>query len=397
MSTVAWPTGSDASDWLARLRDVAALDVVDPAALAETTARNLHPMVGLSFTGVAVRQESGLFAMHGVAGGRNETVLRQIRISSGQGVGGKVVALRQPFLVTDYVSDPVITTHFRELAIMESLGAMAAVPVIADGEVTAIIYAATRDDTCPGDTGLDRLQDAAAGLSDLFGVAVRHQDAVRRQAAAERLRIAEELHDTIGQLLFAIGSSARRLRLEAGAVEADGVEALASLTELIEGNAARASGLLRETLRRLTPRAPQESLPVAARVSLEEFTQSSGVPAHLVVLGEPRTVAQDSAATLLNVIREALLNVAKHAGASRVVVTLAYAPETVEVVVQDDGRGLPGGFALKAIAGCGSRTGFGLPSLLRRLQQLGGSLTVRPVPQGGTTVRATLRERAPAN
>jgi hypothetical protein len=66
--------------------------------------------------------------MHGVAGGRNERVLRQIRLSSGQGIGGKVVALRQPVLVTDYINDPAITTHFRDLAVMESLGGMAAVP-----------------------------------------------------------------------------------------------------------------------------------------------------------------------------------------------------------------------------------------------------------------------------
>ena len=391
LSAIAWPTGPDASGWVASVRDRVILDVVDPVALADTTARALHPEVGLSFTGVAIRQGSGLFAMHGVAGGRNETVLRQIRLSSGQGLGGKVVALREAVLVTDYVTDPAITPHFRDLAVLESLGGMAAVPVIADGEVSAIIYAATRDHSWPGDVGLTRLAQAADGLADLFTVAVRHRDAVERQAAAERLRIAEELHDTVGQLLFTIGVSARRLRLEA-----DGRPDLEHLSEVIQDRAGRATAMLRQALGRLATRAPQEGLPVAARLSVEEFCRAGDVPAHLVVVGEPRTVTAEGAGALLAVVREALCNVAKHAAATRVIVTLAYSPETVDVVVQDDGRGLPPGFTLQAVGDSARPDGFGLPSIQRRIQQLGGRLVVRPGPQGGTTVRASLPEKAAA-
>jgi signal transduction histidine kinase len=389
---MAWPAGPDASDWLRSVRDRIILDVVDPVALADKAAQALHPEVGLSFTGVAVRQGSGLFAMHGVAGGRNETVLRQIRLSSGQGVGGKVVALREPVLVTDYVTDPAITPHFRDLAVLESLGGMAAVPVIAEGEVSAIIYAATRDHSHPGDVGITRLRQAADGLADLFTVAVRHHDAVERQAAAERLRIAEELHDTVGQLLFTIGVSARRLRMEA-----DGLPDLDALSAAIQDKAGQATALLRQALGRLAPRAPQESLPVAARLSVEEFSRAGGIAAHLVVVGEPRTVTTDGAGALLAVMREALCNVAKHAAATRAIVTLAYGPETVEVAIQDDGRGLPARFTLRAVGDGARADGFGLPSLQRRVQQLGGRLLVRPGPQGGTQVRAMLHEPAPAD
>ena len=366
------------------------LDVVDPLVLAQKAAAALHPSVGMSFTGVAIREESGLFALHGVAGGRNEAVLRKIRLSSGQGLGGKVVALRRPVLVTDYVHDSAITPHFRDLAVMESLGGMAAVPVLDGGDMAAIIYAATRDGSCLGDDSVTRLSQAASGLADLFGTAVRHQDAVRRQAAAERLRIAEQLHDTVGQLLFAIGASARRLR------SGDGDAAdLNRIGEIIEGTATEATGMLRAALRQLTPQAPEESLPVAVRVGVEEFAQASGVPAHLVVLGQPRTVPADGAGALLNVVREGLHNAAKHAGAGLVLVTLAYGPDSVEVVLQDDGAGLPPGFTLKSIPGPGSTGGFGLPSLLRQMQQLGGSLGIRPGPDGGTILRAALHAPCP--
>ncbi|HEV7536645.1 MAG TPA: ATP-binding protein [Acidimicrobiia bacterium] len=369
------------------MRSAIALDVIDPARLAQRTAQALHPTVGLSFTGVAIREEAGLFAMHGVMGGRNETVLRQIRVSSGQGLGGKVVALREPVLVTDYVHDPAITTHFRDLAILESLGAMAAVPVIADGDVMAIIYAATRDASCPGGDAIAQLDQAAAGLADLFGVAVRHRDAVSRQAAAERLRIAEQLHDTVGQLLFAIGASARRLR-----TGDDGTIDLDHVSEIIERNATEAARMLRDALHQLTPRAPEESLPVAVGVGVEEFSQANGIAAHLVVLGEPRTLSSAGAGALLNVVREGLLNAARHADPGVVIVTLAYSADAIDVIVQDDGRGLPARFALKAIPGRATPGGFGLPSLLRRMQQLGGSLDIRRAPQGGTTLRATFHD-----
>ena len=109
--------------------------------------------------------------------------------------------------------------------------------------------------------------------------------------------------------------------------------------------------MLRDALHQLTPRAPEESLPVAVRVGVEEFSQASGIPAHFIVLGEPRTVPEDGAGALLNVVREGLHNAAKHACASVVLVTIAYGPDTIEVVIQDDGAGLPPGFALKAIPG----------------------------------------------
>ena len=127
----------------------------------------------------------------------------------------------------------------------------------------------------------------------------------------------------MGQLLFAIGASARRLR-----TGDDGTVDLAHLGEIIERNATEATGMLRNALRRLAPRAPEEGLPVAVRVGVEEFSQASGIDTHLVVLGEPRTVPADGAGALLNVVREGLHNAAKHSGAGIVLVTLAYSAPT---------------------------------------------------------------------
>lgn len=370
--------------WLRQLRDSIVLDVVDPRLLAQEAARAIHDRVGLSFTGVCLRDPSGLFAMHGVAGGVEEAKLRQIRVSPGQGLGGKVVALRRPVTVTDYVHDPAITGHFRDFALREAFGGMAAVPVVADGEVVAILYAASRSIGSLGDDAVTLLDNVSHGLADLFATAVRHDDAVRQLQAAERQRIAEDLHDTVGQLLFSIGASARRLR------DLESIESVAAeLSTTIEGQAAQAACRLRDALRMLGPQTPEESVPVAVRIDVEEFTRSRGVPAHLVVIGEPRTLPAGDTGAILAVVREGLHNVAKHASASLVLVTLRYTPEMVQVIIQDDGRGLPPGFSLRSVAR--QERGWGLPSLLRRVQQQGGVLEVRRGEQNGTVVRATLR------
>jgi signal transduction histidine kinase len=389
-----WPTVPAGASWVRRLRDDIVLDIVDPPALAGKAARSLLDHVGLSFAGVCVRDASGLFAMHGVAGGFEEEHLRKIRVSPGQGLGGKVVALRRPVTVNDYVRDPAITPHFRDFAVREELAGMAAVPVVARGDVVAILYGATRGLGTVDARAAAELNAAAAGLAELFDVAVRHQDDARQHAAAERQRIAAELHDTVGPLLFALGASARRLgEILPNDLEDDGIDARA-IAGLIGTQAAHASVELREALRRLGPRTPEETVPVAVRIDLEEFTRSTGVPGHVVIMGEPRDLGDAEAAAMLGVVREALFNAAKHARAGRVLVTLRYTPDAVQVIVQDDGRGLPPGFALRSVS-AGER-GLGLPSLLRRLQQQGGTLEVRNGDPTGTVVRATLRTQ-PAN
>jgi hypothetical protein len=67
-----WPTVPAGASWVRRLRDDIVLDIVDPPTLAGKAARILLAHVGLSFAGVCVRDASGLFAMHGVAGGFEE-------------------------------------------------------------------------------------------------------------------------------------------------------------------------------------------------------------------------------------------------------------------------------------------------------------------------------------
>lgn len=377
--------GGPVPGWIERIRQHLLLDIVDLTVLAQKTATALHEQAAVGFTGVAVREASGLYAMHGVAGGRDDRTLRSIRLSTGQGLGGQVIARHQPVVVTDYVQDPAITAHFRHLAVSEAFASMSAVPVLADDEVVGVLYMATRQGCgMVGDRVVTLMEEAAGGLADLLATAVRHDEAIRQQAAAERMRIAEELHDRLGQLLFGIGVSAKKLRPDTS------LDFDATTVGLeIEGQAKQAAGYLRDALRLLGPQSPSETLPVAMRMAVEDFSHRSGTPAQLVVLGDPRGVLPEDEAALLGMVREALHNVEKHARASLVTVTVRFDHEVVRVAIQDDGRGLPPGFVLQPVPS--REHGWGLPSILRQVQQRGGTFDVHTGEEGGTTVRGAIR------
>jgi signal transduction histidine kinase len=107
-----------------------------------------------------------------------------------------------------------------------------------------------------------------------------------------------------------------------------------------------------------------------------------GIDARTVITGRPRPLPPAHEAALLRVAQEALANVRRHARASRATLTLSYLAEVTVLDVQDDGAGFseerpPGG-------------GFGIGNMRRRVEELGGTLTVESGPGEGTTVVAEL-------
>ncbi|WP_374203133.1 sensor histidine kinase [Streptomyces sp. ST2-7A] len=100
--------------------------------------------------------------------------------------------------------------------------------------------------------------------------------------------------------------------------------------------------------------------------------------------GEPEPLHRDVEATVLRVAQEALTNVDKHAGASRVGVTLSYMGEVLTLDVRDDGTGFeasPNG--VPAPNGTG---GLGLPGMRQRAARVAGEVVVESGPGAGTAV-----------
>jgi signal transduction histidine kinase len=218
----------------------------------------------------------------------------------------------------------------------------------------------------------------AAALEENAGLHAQLLTQAREAGVAdERSRLAREIHDTLAQGLTGIVTqlqAAQRVR-EDPAVWPEHVakaHALAkeSLTEA------------RRSVRELRPGPLADSpLPGALRELAAKWSQRSAVPATVEVTGEPRPLATGIEVTLFRAAQEALANVAKHAGATRVGLTLCYAGEVVLLDVRDDGAGFDPALPYSTVDG-----GFGLNGMRQRVLGVGGSLAVESAPGEGTAI-----------
>jgi signal transduction histidine kinase len=223
-------------------------------------------------------------------------------------------------------------------------------------------------------------------------------DDVARAAAAERTRIARELHDVVAHhvSLMAVQAEAASSLLPGRPDDA------ARSVEVIAATARQALTELRRLLGVL--RGPADQLETAPSVSLAglgavlDQVRGSGLAVDLTVQGTPGPLAPSVDLTAYRIIQEALTNTVRHACAARAAVTLCYEPGFVTVSVTDSRRegdtvpvmngtanGLAGGSAARARSG-----GFGLAGIAERVASCGGSLSVGPTGAGGFAVTARL-------
>lgn len=210
---------------------------------------------------------------------------------------------------------------------------------------------------------------------------VAAQDSVQEQ---ERMRIARELHDDLQQNLAAILMEAGVVRSAAQGVDGHVREALDRIERL--GTEVIAS--MRRIVQDLRPQALEElGLVPALQTLADGFAGRTGIACVLDIqaLSDAETLRPQTLATCVyRVVQEALNNVARHARARRVTVRLTTLPSRLlAVTVSDDGVGIRAEQLRQPES-------FGLLGLRERVRALGGSLSVRPGPGGGTTLEALL-------
>jgi signal transduction histidine kinase len=199
----------------------------------------------------------------------------------------------------------------------------------------------------------------------------------------ERQRMAREIHDTLAQGLTGIitqleATERASRRPDQWRRHLDQARALAreSLTEA------------RRSVQALRPEPLEDAgLPDAIAHMAGRWSETSGVVSSVETTGEPRPLLAELEMTLFRVAQEALANVGKHAGASKVGLTLSYMEDTVLLDVRDDGAGFatgPGG----ADGRRGHGQGFGLDAMRQRLLRVAGSLEIESAPGEGTAVNA---------
>ena len=353
---------------------------LDPGALAQRTAVDLYRLLGLPLVSVAVRDGASSCAMRGVCGARTDQFGR-LRPSTGEGLGGRVMVERRPIEVENYADDPRITKHFVDVVSAESIGGIVAVPVEYDDELVGLLYGGLRSIGSIGDRAKIVLERAAVSVAPMMAASIRASDAIRQHVDAERQRIASELHDDVGQLLFSISVAAQRLR-------DGGDENLSAVAERIELQASEAAQRMRQAFQVRGPVSSSEAVAVALQREIDDLGIRSDLVAHLVVRGTARQLPPRAEAALIGATRQALVNVEQHANASLVVATLHFTDSEVSLVIQDDGCGIPEDFELPVIAQGDHH--WGLASILRQTQQQGGKLRICAGEDGGTTVRIAL-------
>jgi signal transduction histidine kinase len=201
--------------------------------------------------------------------------------------------------------------------------------------------------------------------------------------AAERTRIAREMHDVIAHSLavmiaMADGASAklRREPERAGAA----IDAVAEVGRQALGETRRLLAVLRDPAEG-TDLAPQPRLDGLGE--LVDRVRDTGLDASLIVTGQPFALPESAELAVYRIVQEATTNVLKHAvGAGTVSVELRYDGTRVEVEVRDDGAVVP--------VGVGRHGGPGIEGMRERVALYHGTLHAGPGRSGGWVVRASL-------
>jgi signal transduction histidine kinase len=215
----------------------------------------------------------------------------------------------------------------------------------------------------------------------------RAMQTVLRATEQERIRLAADLHDGPVQELTALryGLTRARGRIQHG--QPDRAESL--LAELEDELAAGITGL-RRLMAELRPAVlDEQGLEVALHNQVRAFEATSGV-ACAISTGLQTRLAPDLETVLYRVTQESLNNVGKHAGASRVTVSLAAENGSVRLRINDDGVGFDPTVAGRLL----SQGHFGLAGMRERVEMVGGHLSIDSAPGRGTTVDVDMANRA---
>ena len=303
--------------------------------------------------------------------------LPALTIPRGAGVGGRVLETGKPVCVEEYDRDPRVDEGLLAPVVDdEGILAVLGVPLSLGGEVHGVLHVGNRRRGPFSESVLEVLTRLSGYAGAALAAAYDRARVEAVAAARERRRLARTLHDELGQILFGIGVSARLARESASTGGADLVNHL----NRVDQQVGYASAALRGTLQSLQGNPTSgEGLAVALREDLAAFTARSGIPAHLVLLGEPVALRDEADVLLIRAAREGLRNVERHAEASEVVLTLCFEAGRVEVVIQDDGVG---------VRGTANGGGTGLATVGKDFERYGGGLRLAGNEDLGATLRA---------
>ncbi len=204
----------------------------------------------------------------------------------------------------------------------------------------------------------------------------------------ERSRIAREIHDTLAQGYAGVSV---QLEVLAELLRQHKIDDAAGQLDKARDTVRHGLADARQSIWALrTQDAAETTLPVKLR-RMAEAAEGNGLTAEFSLFGAYRVLPPETEKEIARVAQEAIHNVKKHAGATRVSVQLEYGTESIALEVRDNGRG----GASERTAGP-ARGHFGLTGMKERAAAIGGTLEVMSAPGEGTTVRLNAPARSEA-
>jgi signal transduction histidine kinase len=281
-----------------------------------------------------------------------------------------VVQTGEPVVVEDFIQDSRVARDVRMPAGWPELGPAILVPLkTADRVEGVLVLGWARDNAAPFyDVDVRQPQRFAIQAGLALQIARAQGDRARLALFEDRDRIGRDLHDLVIQRLFAIGLS---LESTTQLLEPDVAQRVAAAVDDIDATIKD----IRRSIFALSADPAASDLRRDLTEVIRRVTPSLGCTPTLATEGPLNSaVVPEVAEHLLAVLGEALTNIARHAQASHVVVTLSVADE-VALKVRDDGIGMSGG-----------ERRSGLRNMQDRALELGGHLTVTSGPDAGTTI-----------
>jgi len=201
----------------------------------------------------------------------------------------------------------------------------------------------------------------------------------------ERRRIARELHDSVGQLLAAIGMNISVVQAQAHKLDARAAGAVAdnvALVEQVSREIRTISHLLHPPLLDIA------GLASALRWYVDGFSQRSNIKVNVEIPADLGRLPAEMEIAVFRIVQECLTNIHRHSGSESAAIRLFQEGDRLIVQVQDNGKGIPEEKQRQLIDL--DRGGVGFAGMRERLRRLGGTLQIESK-ENGTVVSAILK------
>ena len=349
------------------------LEGADAGAILTSVAEHARDLAGAdAATILTTTSTPGQLVVAAAVGAYAQRVIGQ-PVPAAKSISGAVMETGQP-LHTDDAS-----THsrgYQPIIRAGHVGPAIFVPLRVGGRPTGTLMVANTKGGSRFDESTIRMVETFADQASVaIGYGRAQADLRRLQLMDERERIAKELHDGIIQSLFAVGMGLQGTALMATSPET---------TARIEGAVGELDRVIRDLRNYIFGLRPgilaDRQLDQALRELGEDTQKRSSIHVSVEIDVELAAVVSSRSHQIVQLTREALSNVARHAQAKHAVVRLARAAKTAVLAIEDDGVG----FDVR-----GDSTGNGLRNMRERATAMGGTLRVSSEARKGTALRFT--------